>query len=151
MQIWVSILQISGGTTSIFSQLLRILVIYFFTKCDCSLFFSHFLSGIYQTMNWQGQCQKLLRSCQILRSCKFTCMLWYLPQEVFTKITMVNGDFFFLFADIWVGINSQVLFPIVSRKSLRVDSCSWGLVIIFNHYNLSTCLLNNHSTPLVLL
>jgi hypothetical protein len=27
-------------------------------------------------------------------------MLWYLPQEVFTKITMVNGDFFFLFADI---------------------------------------------------
>jgi len=42
LQKWVSILQISGGTTSIFSQLLRTLVIYFFTKYDCSLFFFTF-------------------------------------------------------------------------------------------------------------
>jgi len=46
---------------------------------------------------------------------------------------------FFLFVDIWAGTNSQVQFPIVSRKSLTVDSCSWGLVIIFNDYNLSAC------------
>jgi hypothetical protein len=37
---------------------------------------------------------------------------------------------FFLFADIWAGTNSQVQFPIVSRKSLTVDSCRSGLVII---------------------
>ena len=99
LQKWVSILQISGGTTSIFSQLLHTLVIYFFTKCDCSLFFSHFLSGIYQTMNWQVHCQKLLRSCQILQSCKLTCsgiyhmkFLQWLPWWMLTL--------FFLFADI---------------------------------------------------
>jgi len=150
LQIWVSILQISGGTTSILSQLLRILVIYFFIKCDCSLFFSHFLSGIYQTMNWQGQCQKLLRNCQILQSCKLTCSGIY-HKKFLQRLPWWMVTLFFLFTDIWVGINSQVQFPIVSRKSLRVDSCSWGLVIIFNHYNLSACLLNNHSTPLVLL
>jgi hypothetical protein len=42
LQKWVSILQINGGITSIFSQLLNTLVIYFFTKCDCSLFFFTF-------------------------------------------------------------------------------------------------------------
>jgi hypothetical protein len=46
---------------------------------------------------------------------------------------------FFLFADIWAGTNSQVQFPMVSRKSLTLNVCSWGLVIIFNDYNLSAC------------
>jgi hypothetical protein len=123
VQKWVSILQINGGITSIFSQLLNTLVIYFFTKCDCLLFFSHFLSGIYQTMNWQGQCQKLLRSYQILLSCKLTCSGIY-NSKFLQRLPWWMVTLFLLFADIWAGTNSQVEFPIVSRKSLTVDSCS---------------------------
>jgi hypothetical protein len=110
----------------------------FLYKMWLFIIFSHFLSGIYQTMNWQGQCQKLLCSCQILLSCKLTCSDIY-HKKFLQRLPWWMVTLFFLFADIWAGTNSQVQFPIVSRKSLTVDSCSWGSVIIFNDYNLSAC------------
>jgi len=139
LQKWVSILQISRGTTSIFSPTIAYFCHLFLYKVWLFvIFFSHFLSGIYQTMNWQGQCQKLLRSYQILLSCKLTCSNIY-HKKFLQRLPWWMVTLFFLFAEIWAGTNSQVQFPIVSRKSLTMDSWSWGLVIIFNDYNLFAC------------
>jgi hypothetical protein len=108
-----------------------------------SLFFSpayscHLFHFFFQGMNWQGQCQKLSRSYRILLYCKLTYSGVY-HKKFLQRLPWLMVTLFFLFADIWAGTNSEVQFPIVSRKSLTVNVCSWGLVIIFNDYNLSAC------------
>jgi len=78
LQKWVFILQISGGRTSIFFPTIAYFCHLFLYKMWLFVIFSsHFLSGIYQTMNWQGQCQKLLRSYQILLACNLTYSGFY--------------------------------------------------------------------------
>jgi hypothetical protein len=93
-----------------------------------SLFFSpayscHLFHLFFQGMNWQGQCQKLSRSYWILLYCKLTYYGVY-HKKFLQRLPWLMVTLFFLFADIWAGTNSQVQFPIVSRKSLTVDVCS---------------------------